>query len=79
MLRNQMKKKNYLRLLDNFPCIKTKADWAMKWINDKRASFATRLVAFACVEGIFFSGAFCSIFWLKKAWINAWSYVFQMS
>jgi ribonucleoside-diphosphate reductase subunit M2 len=52
--------------LDNFPCIRTKADWALKWINDKRASFATRLVAFACVEGIFFSGAFCSIFWLKK-------------
>tara|TARA_Y100000748_G_scaffold237796_1_gene201829 strand:+ start:3481 stop:4455 length:975 start_codon:yes stop_codon:yes gene_type:complete len=52
--------------LDNFPCIRTKADWAIKWINDKRASFATRLVAFACVEGIFFSGAFCSIFWLKK-------------
>jgi len=52
--------------LDNFPCIKKKADWAIKWINDKRSSFATRLVAFACVEGIFFSGAFCSIFWLKK-------------
>ena len=52
--------------LDNFPCIRTKANWAIKWINDKRASFATRLVAFACVEGIFFSGAFCSIFWLKK-------------
>jgi ribonucleotide reductase beta subunit family protein with ferritin-like domain len=52
--------------LDNFPCIKKKADWALKWINDKRSSFATRLIAFACVEGIFFSGAFCSIFWLKK-------------
>lgn len=52
--------------LDNFPCIKKKADWAIKWINDKRSSFATRLVAFACVEGIFFSGAFCSVFWLKK-------------
>lgn len=52
--------------LENFPCIKKKADWAIKWINDKRSSFATRLVAFACVEGIFFSGAFCSIYWLKK-------------
>ena len=49
-----------------FPCIKKKADWSIKWIQDKRVSFATRLVAFACVEGIFFSGAFCSIFWLKK-------------
>jgi len=52
--------------IDNFPCIKKKADWAIKWINDKRSSFATRLIAFACIEGIFFSGAFCSIFWLKK-------------
>tara|TARA_B100000401_G_scaffold232141_1_gene157132 strand:- start:2291 stop:3265 length:975 start_codon:yes stop_codon:yes gene_type:complete len=52
--------------LDNFPCIKKKADWALKWMHDKRANFATRLVAFACVEGIFFSGAFCAIFWLKK-------------
>ena len=52
--------------LQNFPCIKKKADWAVKWIHDKRSSFATRLLAFACVEGIFFSGAFCSIYWLKK-------------
>jgi len=52
--------------MNNFPCIRKKADWAIKWINDKRSSFATRLIAFACVEGIFFSGAFCSIYWLKK-------------
>ena len=52
--------------VENFPCIKKKADWAIHWINDKRSHFATRLVAFACVEGIFFSGAFCAIFWLKK-------------
>ena len=52
--------------IENFPCIKKKSDWAQKWIRDNRSSFATRLVAFACVEGIFFSGAFCSIFWLKK-------------
>jgi ribonucleoside-diphosphate reductase subunit M2 len=52
--------------LENFDCIKKKADWAKKWIGDNRSSFATRLVAFACVEGIFFSGSFCSIFWLKK-------------
>merc|ERR1711871_545157 len=54
------------KALDNFKCIKKKADWSIKWINDKRSSFATRLIAFACVEGIFFSGAFCSIYWLKK-------------
>lgn len=52
--------------LENFNCVKKKADWAMKWINDDASSFATRLIAFACVEGIFFSGAFCSIYWLKK-------------
>tara|TARA_B000000557_G_scaffold186213_1_gene152263 strand:- start:179 stop:1066 length:888 start_codon:yes stop_codon:yes gene_type:complete len=52
--------------IDNFPCIRRKADWAMRWIEDAQSSFATRLLAFACVEGIFFSGAFCSIFWLKK-------------
>jgi ribonucleoside-diphosphate reductase subunit M2 len=52
--------------LDNFPCIEKKGKWAMKWIHDKKSSFATRLIAFACVEGIFFSGAFCSIYWLKK-------------
>ncbi len=52
--------------IDNFPCIKKKSDWALRWINDKRSSFYTRLIAFACIEGIFFSGAFCSIYWLKK-------------
>jgi ribonucleoside-diphosphate reductase subunit M2 len=52
--------------IEHFPCIKKKSDWAQKWINDNRSSFATRLVAFACIEGIFFSGAFCSIYWLKK-------------
>jgi ribonucleoside-diphosphate reductase subunit M2 len=59
-------KNNLFHAVDNFPCIKKKADWALKWAGDKRSSFATRLVAFACVEGIFFSGAFCSIYWLKK-------------
>lgn len=52
--------------LQEYPCIKKKGEWAIKWINDKRSSFATRLVAFACIEGIFFSGAFCAIYWLKK-------------
>jgi len=59
-------KQKLFQAINNFPCIKKKADWAIKWINDKRSSFATRLIAFACVEGIFFSGAFCSIYWLKK-------------
>lgn len=61
------KEKDYLfKAIDNIPCIQKKADWAMKWIYSDEASFATRLLAFAAVEGIFFSGSFCSIFWLKK-------------
>jgi len=52
--------------LENFPCIQKKADWAIKWINDNRSSFASRLVAFAVVEGIFFSSSFASIYWIKK-------------
>ena len=65
-IEDREEKNNIFHALENFDCIKKKADWAKKWINDNRSSFATRLVAFACVEGIFFSGAFCSIFWLKK-------------
>ena len=51
--------------INTIPCIGHKADWAKKWI-DSPDDFQTRLIAFACVEGIFFSGAFCSIYWLKK-------------
>jgi ribonucleoside-diphosphate reductase subunit M2 len=65
LIKDSDEKDKLFNSIDNFPCIKKKADWATKWINDKKTSFATRLVAFACVEGIFFSGAFCSIFWLK--------------
>ena len=52
--------------IETIPCIKKKADWALRWISDKNSAFAERLVAFAAVEGIFFSGSFASIFWLKK-------------
>ncbi|KAK4250565.1 ribonucleotide reductase [Corynascus novoguineensis] len=52
--------------IDTIPAIRKKADWALRWITDKKSTFAQRLVAFAAVEGIFFSGAFASIFWLKK-------------
>ncbi|KAF8505578.1 ribonucleotide reductase small subunit [Russula emetica] len=52
--------------VETIPCVKKKADWALTWISDRRATFAERLVAFAAVEGIFFSGSFASIFWLKK-------------
>jgi ribonucleotide reductase beta subunit family protein with ferritin-like domain len=59
-------KVNTLRSIQTIPTIQKKAEWALQWISNKEASFATRLLAFAVVEGIFFSGAFCSIFWLKK-------------
>ena len=65
-IKDSNEKQLLFEALNNYPCIKKKADWAIKWIHDKDASFATRLIAFACVEGIFFSGAFCSIYWLKK-------------
>jgi len=65
-INNPEEKLSLFNAVKTFPCIKRKADWAIKWINDKRSSFATRLLAFACIEGIFFSGAFCSIFWMKK-------------
>lgn len=59
--------KNYLfNAIENIPVIEKKAKWAQRWIEDKEANFATRLLAFCCVEGLFFSGSFCSIFWLKK-------------
>ena len=59
------KEKNVLfKAIENFPAIAKKAEWALKWVDSP--SFAERLIAFAAVEGIFFSGAFCSIFWLKK-------------
>jgi len=65
-IKDSAEKNKLFNAISFFPCIKKKSDWAQKWIKDNRSSFATRLVAFACIEGIFFSGAFCSIFWLKK-------------
>jgi ribonucleotide reductase beta subunit family protein with ferritin-like domain len=65
-IKDKEEKHKLFNAIEHFPCIKKKSDWAQKWIHDNRSSFATRLVAFACVEGIFFSGAFCSIYWLKK-------------
>tara|TARA_Y100001958_G_C21224551_1_gene549950 strand:+ start:921 stop:1895 length:975 start_codon:yes stop_codon:yes gene_type:complete len=59
-------KNKLLNGVSNIPSIKKKADWAFKWINDKNSDFGTRVIGFAAVEGIFFSGSFCSIFWLKK-------------
>jgi ribonucleoside-diphosphate reductase beta chain len=63
-VKDPKEKDSLFNAIETFPAIKKKADWALKWIESD--SFAERLIAFAAVEGIFFSGAFCSIFWLKK-------------
>ena len=64
-IKDQEEKAKLFNAITTIPCIEKKAEWALNWMGSDK-SFATRLVAFACVEGIFFSGAFCSIFWLKK-------------
>jgi ribonucleoside-diphosphate reductase beta chain len=63
-LKDTTEKNHLFNAIDTLDCVKKKADWALRWI--EKGSFAERLVAFAAVEGIFFSGSFCSIFWLKK-------------
>lgn len=63
-IKDPVEQNKYFSAIEEIPCIKKKADWALKWIDSE--SFAERLIAFAAVEGIFFSGSFCSIFWLKK-------------
>jgi ribonucleotide reductase beta subunit family protein with ferritin-like domain len=63
---DKAEKQKLLEAATTIPAIQKKADWAIKWLDSSKADFPTRLIAFAVVEGIFFSGAFCSIFWLKK-------------
>lgn len=63
-VKNPAEQEKYFKAIETIPCVKRKAEWALEWIDSP--SFAERLVAFAAVEGIFFSGSFCSIFWLKK-------------
>ena len=65
-IKDQEEKTYLLNAIDTIPSIQKKAQWAIKWINDKDSPFINRIIGFAAVEGIFFSGAFCSIFWLKK-------------
>ena len=64
-IKDDIQKNKMFNSFETYPCIKQKADWSIKWIQDNHNSFETRLIAFACIEGIFFSGAFCSIYWLK--------------
>jgi len=65
-IQDKQEKDRLFHATSNFPCIMKKADWAKKWIGDNRSSFAARLVAFAAIEGIFFSSSFASIYWIKK-------------
>jgi ribonucleoside-diphosphate reductase beta chain len=65
-IKNEEEKTRLFNAVETIPCVKKKADWAFEWIEDGDSNFAKRLIAFAIVEGIFFSGSFCSIFWLKK-------------
>ena len=65
-VKDQEEKNRLFHAIDTIPAVAKKAQWAMKWMDNKVASFGLRLIAFAAVEGIFFSGSFCSIFWLKK-------------
>ncbi|XP_043724091.1 ribonucleoside-diphosphate reductase small chain-like [Telopea speciosissima] len=64
-IKDSSEKDRLFRAIETVPCVKKKVEWALRWI-DGLESFAERIIAFACVEGIFFSGSFCSIFWLKK-------------
>ena len=65
-IKDNQEKHKLLNAITEIPCVKKKADWALKWLNDKESTFAIRLVAFAIIEGVFFSGSFCAIYWLKK-------------
>lgn len=65
-IKDPSQRKYLLGAIETIPCVKRKAEWALKWIEDEKTTYATRLLAFAAVEGIFFSGSFASIFWLKK-------------
>ena len=65
-IKDSDEKKKLFNAIETIPCVSLKAKWAQKWIGDKKSNFATRLIAFAIVEGIFFSGSFCAIYWLKK-------------
>ena len=65
-IEDRMEKVDILRSIQTVPCIQKKAEWALSWMNSEEADFPTRLMAFAAIEGVFFSGAFCAIFWLKQ-------------
>merc|ERR1712238_47775 len=65
-VRDVDEKNHLLNAIETVPCVQKKAEWALQWCDRENASFAERCIAFAAVEGIFFSGSFCAVFWLKK-------------
>lgn len=65
-IRDMTEKDRLFNAIKTIPCVQKKAEWALKWVNDRSSSFGERLIAFAAVEGIFFSGSFAAIFWLKQ-------------
>lgn len=65
-VKDSTEKQNLFNAMHNLPWVKEKADWALKWVNNKESPFAMRLLAFAIVEGVLFSGSFCAIYWLKE-------------
>ena len=66
LIKDPVEKDHLFNAINTIECVSKKAHWAIRWIDDEESNFAKRLVAFACVEGIFFSGSFCAIYWLKK-------------
>ena len=66
LVRDRDEQGRLFNAIETLPCVKKKADWALKWISNESASYAERIIAFAAVEGIFFSGSFAAIFWMKK-------------
>jgi ribonucleoside-diphosphate reductase subunit M2 len=66
LIKDQAQRKYLFDAIETIPSVRKKADWALRWVSDKHSTFGERLIAFAAVEGIFFSGSFASIFWLKK-------------
>jgi ribonucleotide reductase beta subunit family protein with ferritin-like domain len=66
LIRDPEEKTRLFNAVDTIPCVRRKAEWALRWMDSETSSFAERLVGFAAVEGIFFSGSFCAIFWMKK-------------
>ena len=66
LIKDEEEKNNLFNAINNIPCIKQKMEWGIKWLSDTTATFARRLVAFAIMEGIFFSGSFCAIYWIKE-------------